>query len=465
MIQFTRFKFAALILCGLLQSRVGSVMLLTTMEGVPNMERIHTATTPVVDHALETLLVLAANVANPSIRRVRVLLDASPSNTSRHELNAGLRSAVWAAQEHFKAISTASRFELDRKLSCEPFGQQPTYADMLRYANAQWPSGSLVAVANADVLLLGADLIDQKSFAATPISSNITSSGMHIVKPLVLVLSVSLPPSNSLVRDGSSRTCGTDQCHSVDKGWSWDVHVFATPLAPTVNFSLLEAVEPQPVYMNAMGAENRVGWMLHQAGYELRNPCIDIRAEHWHCAAKTHAKPISTEHRYQSNIHGDTSIYAGLRTSDAGRKSSRGRGQAAKGRVDALLVNAREAAEIEERLRLAGYRDTTQKTASTRFFWVPRAESGDGRGVRSFDRSNGLDKSIVNQNVDASTSIASASSSVLRRNVKTTNITESALHKRLVRQQEIGGGAANGVLSRRQIARQQRNKRRGISGG
>jgi len=462
MVRIQCLNVVALTLFGLLQWRVGSVVLLTTMEDVPNMETIHSATSPDVDHALEALIVLAANLANQSIRRVRVLLDASPRNASKHELNAKLRSAVWAAQEHFNAVPTASRLELERKLSCEGFGQQPTYADMLRYANAQWPSGSLVAVANADVMLRGADLLDQNSFAAVPLISDSSSFEAQRIKPLALVLSVSLPPSDSLISGSSRDACGIDQCNSVGKGYSWDVHVFETPLAPTVNFSLLEAVEPQPVYMNSMGAENRVGWMLHKAGYELRNPCIDIRAEHWHCAAKTHAKHILKERRIDRSIYENASMVEGLRLSGAGRRSGHGHGQAETSRVDALLVDEREVADIIERLRLVGYH-IKGNTTSMRFFWVPRAEPGDGRGVRSIGRSSGLDMK-ANAKVNVTTLAAPTISSTFERSNEITYFEDNSLKETLFRQQNKEIAAANGVLSRRQIARQERNKRRGISG-
>ena len=49
--------------------------------------------------------------------------------------------------------------------------------------------------------------------------------------------------------------------------------------------------------MNAVGAENRAGFMLLAAGYDLRNPCLSIVAEHRHCAAKTHARSIGTTAR------------------------------------------------------------------------------------------------------------------------------------------------------------------------
>ena len=52
----------------------------------------------------------------------------------------------------------------------------------------------------------------------------------------------------------------------------------------TLDYSLLSGV-----YMNMMGAENRAGYFLHSAGYELRNPCAIVKAEHWHCAPKSHA--------------------------------------------------------------------------------------------------------------------------------------------------------------------------------
>ena len=204
------------------------------------------------------------------------------------------------------------------------FGAQPTYEDMFRFANSNPLTccGRLVALSNSDVVLRHAERLDPRAFdyraqwshyasAAAPLSESQALSPPP--RPLAYVLSVQ-PVPNSCGRN-------KDYCIKFRKaGVSWDIHVFMTPLRDpsmpmsplstsplkpaspklttfprqhsfggamkndTLDFSLLEGV-----FMNMMGAENRAGFFLHSAGYELRNPCAIIVAEHWHCAQKTHA--------------------------------------------------------------------------------------------------------------------------------------------------------------------------------
>jgi hypothetical protein len=330
---------------------------------------------------------------------------------------------------------------LDRKLSAEAVGAQPTYAEVLRYADAEWPRATLVAVANADVVLRGADRLDARGFAASADTRSHTSKSPGGGRPLALVLSVTAAPLlGEAASSGERKSCGVDQCGAVAFGWSWDVHVYETPLSPAVNFSLLEAVAPHPVYMNAMGAENRVGWMLHRGGYELRNPCVDVVAEHWHCAAKTHAKPAQR---------------AG---GGGGRSGNRSRGQAAKSRVDAAVASAEEAVEIQERLNSAGYRHETTNPTTTRFFWVPRAEPGGGRGVHS--RSSGSGQ-VERPPAFGAGPAGSTAVTYVAPPDETNNFNVMALRNIATRQRGGVTEGRGGGLSRRQIARQQRSKERG----
>ncbi len=69
-------------------------------------------------------------------------------------------------------------------------------------------------------------------------------------------------------------------------GDSWDAVVLSVPLPP--------AVDPRRLAFptHVLGAENRLGYeLIRRGGLQLHNPCLHVRAEHWHChGAKGHGR-------------------------------------------------------------------------------------------------------------------------------------------------------------------------------
>jgi len=370
-----------------------SVVVLTTIPLVPQVFPAD----PKKDHVVESLLALGAMCSEAGIEHVRVLLDEV--HTDDASPTAHLRSAVARAAAQYTDRASVIIRHLNasdasgaagshatnlvqalEKLEAMVFGRQPTYADMFRHAGEAFP-GRLVAVANADIVLRGAHRLDAAAFA---------EGGADGRRPLALALSAT-------VVKGAG--CGDDLCGKFPMGWSWDVHVFRAPLARGFDYALLEALPPAPVFMNAMGAEGRVGFALASAGYELLNPCVDVAAEHWHCAPKTHAKPAAAARGNEGTtaavpaaaIAASVSGAAPSTTGDsfpvtaaAGRVSglSTGvprrarRGLAKAARVDAAVGNSAVLAAMDATVRRFGHKGLPAN--STRFFWVPRTPAGRG---------------------------------------------------------------------------------------
>lgn len=182
---------------------------------------------------------------------------------------------------------------MDRKLSAEAVGPP---ADGRRGAalrrRPEWPRGTLVAVANAGVVLRGAGRLGRSGFAASAdASSSASSPGGG--RPLALVLSVTVAPS---VRVGGRRPQSVRWRPVPRRALglvSWGVPVFKMPISAA----------PSTGHCSRRRSQKTAwGWMLHRGGCELRNPCRDVAAERYHCAttalplrrhcaAKAHAKP------------------------------------------------------------------------------------------------------------------------------------------------------------------------------
>ena len=215
-------------------------------------------------HFSETILAISQNTMSPFVEEVHVVLDSlGRKGVSDLEATRRLRLAVRSEEEKTGGVSGSAKV---MKLTASVYGRQPTYADMFRYANGKFP-GKLLALTNADVVLRNVDKLDREAFRPP-----------ETTRRLAFALSVH-PPANGTCKP-------TSRC--VKNQGSWDVHVFESPLPHSSDWYYLDELQPGPVFMNELGAENRVGIFLHASGYDLKNPCLHIIAEHYHCAPKTH---------------------------------------------------------------------------------------------------------------------------------------------------------------------------------
>lgn len=241
--------------------------ILTTLPFVPS--RVENASS----HVYESLLAIGENARTTHVREIVVVLDAFASKDPKgKDVSAALRRNVRETQKKWaaKIEAPASSAELS-KIRAYVFGRQPTYSDLFRFADATM-AGRLVALLNADIVLRNVEALDASAFAQKP--------------PLALVLGVVGP--NDRYKSVACERPPIDRCDTRlrHSGYSWDVEIFKAPLVHPC-FALLDDAEG-PIYMNSMGAENRVGHFLATSGYQIFNPCRSIVAEHWHCEPKMH---------------------------------------------------------------------------------------------------------------------------------------------------------------------------------
>ena len=238
-----------------------NVTILTTIRGAPSSMNI----TQRNSHMHEIMLALGENSRTNEIAEIRVLLDHS--NVSDDLSTARLRADIRSSQQESSSIASLATEEDLEKVIAHKYGRQPTYADLFRYASEFLPD-RVVALLNADVVLRNLHLLDHDAF----------------YDPLALVLTLRPPTGYSACHKIKDK-CDITKYPSA--GASYDGFIFIPPVQ-NPRYDTLEQWEPNPVYMNENGAENRAKQFLSASGYRILNPCYNNLAEHWHCAPRMH---------------------------------------------------------------------------------------------------------------------------------------------------------------------------------
>ena len=305
--------------------------MLTTLRKIPSNHDQLAARS----HWREVLLALGANCREAAIGHVRVLLDERADGRLAVNASGRLREAVsraqaqdwYASSQHRLLEALATEAELS-KLESTVYGHQPTYAELFRYASTKFPH-SVVALLNADVAMRNTHRLDLQAFCHRLPDPRMASA--QVRPPLALVLSTRKPSTR---RDPKTCRPVVDRCSwaawrkahdsaavaaglatNLPPGRSWDVTIFRAPLLSTADYSLLEAPSPsvvstwpdrwqhlpRPVYMNNIGAEGRAVDFLLRAGYEVRNPCEVVHAEHVHCVPKKTHRPGNTSFKVEGH--------------------------------------------------------------------------------------------------------------------------------------------------------------------
>jgi hypothetical protein len=238
------------------------------------------------DHYPELMGALRTNLANPALRQVVVLyepLEAMGCVQLRETLGFGDDSGG-ASGPTAAANSESTHF------TCVTWGAgQPTYKDMFEYASLQpdgYFHGATVVVANTDIVF-------DASLAQIP-----------TVQDEVFILSVNTPPDSAVYEAAVGRslckTTTTPDARCPWPGWknantqSWDAFVLRPPLPTGFAATAKKKGVDLGVFMNAIGAENRVKCGLEAAGIEVLNACMYVRMQHWHRCTKQmhHAEDI-----------------------------------------------------------------------------------------------------------------------------------------------------------------------------
>lgn len=268
-------------------SKEAALTVLTTMATVISMSpsKSHHP------HVSEALRALAETCLEPHVVDVVVLIDKIPGldGTPDTEVSNTLATRQLQMDVRNTLPNPRDANHVD-KVRAHVFGEQPTYADLIRYA-ATSLQDRIVILMNADVVLRNLDLIDPASFGS---------------KKLVAVLTLRSPTG-----DFQCDHHVTDLCTEFEwPGHSFDGFVFNTStLSKSPNFDFLEKYTPIPIYMNDNGAENRAKFFFEHNGYAVVNPCFNHIAEHWHCQLKSH--------RQSKRVDLDDKILAKLFSHDA----------------------------------------------------------------------------------------------------------------------------------------------------
>mmetsp|Transcript_16433 Transcript_16433/g.49674 ORF Transcript_16433/g.49674 Transcript_16433/m.49674 type:complete len:362 (+) Transcript_16433:176-1261(+) len=248
-------------------------------------------------HYLEALLAVAENSKNGYIEEIRVLVDrfAGPGVLHSKELDdnatAALRDEIARNQADLAHRMDVEATALDlTKVTAHVFGEQPTSAQLFRYASYAL-SRRVVLLTNADVVFRNLNFLDGSAF---------------LNRQFVLAFAVRKPTGNF------AATCADlnvviDRCDNL--AWSFDAFAFYSPLVASARWDLLEELSPQPVYMNDNAAEHRVNSFLLHSGYAVYQPCLYNFTEHWHCQSKMH----HTKGEYSvAPVDGGEAAYRGM---------------------------------------------------------------------------------------------------------------------------------------------------------
>lgn len=234
---------------------------------------------------------LAANLDLGAVRVVHVILQGESGGCGR--LSA-LVAEIAAASLH--------------KLRCVFTQREPTYAQLFVHANASTATDGHhpVALVNADVvfdeslgLLAAANYAGGRRgfvLSVTPPQSEHGEAGRYL-RYVGRECSSAANVDNGLLRldDRNSTMSNAPRC--VLGGWdggvwgalhagnSWDAFVLALPLSRHIDLRRLDHTT------HKLGSENRAAFeLISRGGIRLHNPCLHVRASHWHCAAgKSHS--------------------------------------------------------------------------------------------------------------------------------------------------------------------------------
>eukprot|EP00931_Biecheleriopsis_adriatica_P029785 TRINITY_DN17626_c0_g1_i2.p1 TRINITY_DN17626_c0_g1~~TRINITY_DN17626_c0_g1_i2.p1 ORF type:complete len:483 (-),score=45.09 TRINITY_DN17626_c0_g1_i2:141-1589(-) len=212
------------------------------------------------DRASEIYNALAANMRNSYISEIHVLLE---TESSSHDCSTFLAALVHT--RFGQACLSGTGIFLD-KIKCSLVNNQPTFMSMIRYANMNLTKSEGFIMSHADVVFdstLG--LIDLKALR----------------RGYAMVISVTSALLNGQYAASMGAECQEkfERCSPAESGYSWDAFVLAAPVIGNLQGDFV---------MNRMFAENVVAYQLwNSSGLTLINPCLHVRAYHWHCMAKS----------------------------------------------------------------------------------------------------------------------------------------------------------------------------------
>lgn len=182
----------------------------------------------------EQCLCLQRNCCDPSIKSIHIFVDS----------------------ENAKEVYSSVTEHYGNKVTYYLHGRQPTYKELVEYAAAKFPDGELVCIMNSDIYFNS-----QKDHELI----------RKIAKPLRLI---------SLTRheytNPEHSICNLETCNFTGNGGSSDVFIFTMPIPQTFPIERINHKQ------NLFGAEAVFHRAWVDCGYEISNPCDDIKTIHIH---------------------------------------------------------------------------------------------------------------------------------------------------------------------------------------
>ena len=225
-------------------------------------------------HRSEIESALVLNIISALFDDIHILLDGSHDSYDCLVLKQNLQDRIALTQTN----SSKSR------ISCVEIGDsQPNYFQMFEYTNDTALSGSIIIMANADMVFdhTAIHLTMLANNSANTIATQGFQDGRHPPELLQTQLrQLGLEPSKMAI---------TNRCYASRTRSSWDAYVFHYG---TLSFDFKDFREQsgRSFTMNTMGAENAALYYLTKASPNItfRQICDHVHIWHIHATAKTY---------------------------------------------------------------------------------------------------------------------------------------------------------------------------------
>ena len=268
-------------------------------------------------HMAEVLCALAENILSSSVKEVHALHEGR-----RETLIAAILNASTHHPRRNRDSEDCLPFLLRTKLVVVTIKEQASYPDMVYYACTKL-SGERVLLSNTDVVFDSSlrrlqrgntSLIDQRTvyvFSVTaprpdvgPYHERFNNSGWPAQ------CAKEARTRCILKEEGSART--PRKRSGPRPGRSYDAFLFYSPLPVELlrdSHWMYPTAYPRGIFMNNLGGEHVVGYMLRLMGMTLLNPCQFVPAWHWHCSGRkmhyTRWGHVSKDGRPETVLPGD----------------------------------------------------------------------------------------------------------------------------------------------------------------
>lgn len=209
-----------------------------------------------------------------------------------HEGNTSATIAFKVRIAEFPQLASAP----DHTLLASPRAAQPTYRELIEYAAAL---NGPVVIANSDVV-----------FDTT---LGVCARALFANRMLAYVFPTSMPATPRYEALTGARPCFTpslcwawgdksNPVHWWQPGWSYDGMMFMAPLTMTELSAALDKLSPK-LTQNTESSETHAAAALRRANRLLRNPCLFVRTEHWHCLGEKRHRVIHVSEKAEYSAH------------------------------------------------------------------------------------------------------------------------------------------------------------------